>query len=168
MIHHEIKKLAEANAKAARLRILINEKLASLPAEYGFDSVGSFIGALKAAGRGGAGRRKKSAAPKVRRRAKITDAVRAKTGKMVKAGRTGSQIAKALKISLPSVQNIKKALGLVKKAKKPASKPKARRASAKPAATPKVQKKRVSRRKPALSEPKPAQAQTETTPGPSA
>jgi hypothetical protein len=33
---------------------------------------------------------------------------------MVDAGRTGAEIAKALSISLPSVQNIKKALGLVK------------------------------------------------------
>jgi hypothetical protein len=29
-------------------------------------------------------------------------------------GRTGAEIAKAVRISLPSVQNIKKALGLVK------------------------------------------------------
>jgi len=34
--------------------------------------------------------------------------------KMTEAGKTGSNIAAALKISLPSVQNIKKALGLVK------------------------------------------------------
>jgi DNA-binding CsgD family transcriptional regulator len=33
---------------------------------------------------------------------------------MVDAGKTGAEIAKELKISLPSVQNIKKALGLVK------------------------------------------------------
>jgi DNA-binding CsgD family transcriptional regulator len=35
--------------------------------------------------------------------------------KLVKAGKSGSQIAKAVGISLPSVQNVKKALGLVKK-----------------------------------------------------
>ena len=34
--------------------------------------------------------------------------------KMVDAGKTGAEISQALKISLPSVQNIKKALGLVK------------------------------------------------------
>jgi DNA-binding CsgD family transcriptional regulator len=34
--------------------------------------------------------------------------------KLVGAGKTGSEIAKSLGISLPSVQNIKKALGLVK------------------------------------------------------
>ena len=34
---------------------------------------------------------------------------------MVSDGKTGAEIAKAAGISLPSVQNIKKALGLVKK-----------------------------------------------------
>ena len=62
-----------------------------------------------------AGGRPKGRRPKTRKRAKITDAIRAKVGKLVKAGQTGSQIAKALGISLPSVQNIKKALGLVRK-----------------------------------------------------
>jgi len=38
--------------------------------------------------------------------------------KLAKAGKTGSAIAEELGISLPSVQNIKKALGLVK-ARKP-------------------------------------------------
>ena len=40
--------------------------------------------------------------------------MRKAVGEMVAAGQTGAAIAKALKISLPSVQNIKKALGLVK------------------------------------------------------
>ncbi len=34
---------------------------------------------------------------------------------MVEGDKTGAEIAKSLGISLPSVQNIKKALGLVKK-----------------------------------------------------
>jgi DNA-binding CsgD family transcriptional regulator len=38
--------------------------------------------------------------------------------KLVAAGKTGNEIAEALSISLPSVQNIKKALGLVQKRKK--------------------------------------------------
>jgi hypothetical protein len=37
---------------------------------------------------------------------------------MVGEGKTGAQIAAAVGISLPSVQNIKKALGLVRKGKK--------------------------------------------------
>jgi hypothetical protein len=34
--------------------------------------------------------------------------------RLVESGKTGAQIARTLRISLPSVQNIKKALGLVK------------------------------------------------------
>ena len=56
-------------------------------------------------GRGGNGRR---------RRAKITDETRDELKKLVQAGKTGNEIAKTLGISLPSVQNIKKALGLVR------------------------------------------------------
>jgi DNA-binding CsgD family transcriptional regulator len=44
----------------------------------------------------------------------ITDETRASVKKLAESGKTGAQIAKTLKISLPSVQNIKKALGLVK------------------------------------------------------
>jgi hypothetical protein len=51
---------------------------------------------------------------KRRKRSVITDDTRTSVKKMVEAGKTGSQIAKSLGISLPSVQNIKKALGLVK------------------------------------------------------
>ena len=45
----------------------------------------------------------------------LTDATRAQVKKLVEAGKTGSEIAKAVGVSLPSVHNIKKALGLVKK-----------------------------------------------------
>jgi DNA-binding CsgD family transcriptional regulator len=40
--------------------------------------------------------------------------MREEVKKMVEAGKTGSEIAKAIGVSLPSVQNIKKKLGLVK------------------------------------------------------
>ncbi|HWA08337.1 MAG TPA: helix-turn-helix domain-containing protein [Opitutaceae bacterium] len=53
------------------------------------------------------GRRKK--------RALITDETRASVKKMVNDGKNGGEIARALGISLPTVQNIKKAAGLVKK-----------------------------------------------------
>jgi DNA-binding CsgD family transcriptional regulator len=52
-----------------------------------------------------------------RKRATITDATRAEVKTMVEAGKTGAEIAAALGISPPSVQNIKKALGLVKAGK---------------------------------------------------
>lgn len=91
-----------------------------------------------------------------RRRAKITDAVRTKVRKLVKAGKTGSQVANVLGISLPSVQNIKKALGLVKPAKKATSKPKARQAAAKPKVAPKAKKRRLVPKKAVTSDPNPS------------
>jgi hypothetical protein len=124
MVSDKIKELEAARAKLATLEQSIasalNKELAALPGKYGFDSVDAFVAAVKAASGGGRrGRRAgkaAAAAPKRRRaRAVITDATRADVKKMVEAGKTGGEIAKALKISLPSVQNIKKALGLVKK-----------------------------------------------------
>jgi hypothetical protein len=126
MVSDKIKELEATRAKLATLEqsiaTALNKELASLPSKYGFDSVDAFVAAVKAAGGGGRGRRGRraakpaGAAPKKRRaRAVITDETRANVKKMVEAGKTGGEIAKALKISLPSVQNIKKALGLVKK-----------------------------------------------------
>lgn len=128
MVSDKIKKLEAARDKVANLEQSIaselNKELAALPAKYGFASVDSFIAALKTAGggrrRGRPGRATKSAKAtavgrKRRKRAVITDETRGSLKKMVEAGKTGTEIAKALRISLPSVQNIKKALGLVKK-----------------------------------------------------
>ena len=90
---------------------------------YPFTTVGrgnfEFVKALKAstgsAGKGRRGRPAKAAVKATRRkRAIINDDTRANVKKLVESGKTGSQIAKSLGISLPSVQNIKKALGLVK------------------------------------------------------
>jgi hypothetical protein len=162
MITSSVKELNETKAKVAQLEHALAKELASLPAAYGFDSLKAFVAAIKAAGgKGRVGRPKKSVAPKARKRAIITDAVRAQVKKLVKAGKTGSHIAKALGISLPSVQNIKKALGLVKSSKKPAPKLTARRASAKPKSAPKAKKKRVSPTKPAASSPKSTQMAAE-------
>jgi len=88
--------------------------------------------------------------------------VRAKVRILVKDGKTGSHIARALGISLPSVQNIKKALGLVKPSKKASTRPKARRSSAR--AAPKAKRKRATPKK-ALSAQKPNPA-TPEAPGP--
>lgn len=139
MVTDKIKELEATRAKLATLEQSIaaelNRELAGLPAKYGFQSADEFISAVQAAGSGGGrgrGRRGRPGRPagagrkvagkpaavegrKRRRRAVITDETRAQVKKMVEAGKTGGEIAKALKISLPSVQNIKKALGLVKK-----------------------------------------------------
>jgi DNA-binding NarL/FixJ family response regulator len=129
MVTDKIKELEAARAKLANLEQSIadelNKELAGLPAKYGFESVGAFVQAVQGASDGrrgrrgrGPGRPAKSAAAKPgrkrRKRAVITDETRAQVKKMVEGGKTGAEIAKALGISLPSVQNIKKASGLVK------------------------------------------------------
>lgn len=124
MITKKIQELAATRAKMANLEKAIatqlNRELAALPAKFGFDNVAAFIKAVKAAGGGrksaGAKKVKSAGAGKKRRkRAVITDATRAQVKKLSEAGKTGGEIAKAVGISLPSVHNIKKALGLVKK-----------------------------------------------------
>jgi hypothetical protein len=126
MITKQIQELAATRAKVAGLEKAIaaqlNKELAALPGQFGFDDVNSFVKAVKAAagGKRGAGRKTKAAksaagGKKRRSRAVITDATRAQVKKLVEGGKTGGQIAKEVGISLPSVHNIKKALGLVKK-----------------------------------------------------
>jgi hypothetical protein len=157
MIAPIIRRLAKTKATVAKLEQSIVEELASLPEAYGFDSPKAFIAAVQAAGRGkrsGAKQAKKPSKPKTRKRAVITDSVRANVRKLLKEGKSGSQIAKAVGISLPSVQNIKKAFGLVKTHKKASPKPKRRRAPSKRAAALKAYKKRVAPKKAEVPEPK--------------
>jgi DNA-binding NarL/FixJ family response regulator len=127
MVIDKIKELKATQAKALALQEAIDtqltQELGELPEKYGFDSMEAFIKAVKqAAGKGRKagkkpkGKKDKAAGDKPRRaRAVITDATRAEVKRLVEEGKTGAEIAKAAGISLPSVQNIKKALGLVKK-----------------------------------------------------
>jgi hypothetical protein len=131
MVTDKIKELEAARAKLASLEQAIadelNRELAALPGRYGFQSAADFVKAVSAAagggrrgrpgrkpgvvsggGRGGPGKKR-------RKRSVITDETRAQVKKLVSDGKTGAEIAKTVGISLPSVQNIKKALGLVKK-----------------------------------------------------
>lgn len=116
MVTDKLKELEATKAKMADLVKTIeserNKELRTLPEKYGFENLGSFLKAVKAAsgGRGG----KKAGGRGKRTRAVITDETRAQVKKMVAAGKTGAEIADSVGISLPSVQNIKKALGLVK------------------------------------------------------
>jgi DNA-binding NarL/FixJ family response regulator len=124
-MHDKIKQLLVLKQRAAALEADVaaerTHALASLPNEYGFDSVDTFIAAVRAAGGAGdASRKPSSTGPKTtkrKRRVKITNETRAEVKKLVRDGKTGAQIAKQVGISLPSVQNIKKALGLVQKRK---------------------------------------------------
>jgi hypothetical protein len=119
--------IAAAEAKLAADRVAA---LSRLPTEYGFSDLNAFLKAVKEAyGKGGKaskskpGRKPKTAvdsAPAKKskgtkgKRAKITDDVKGLVREMSLAGKTGQEIAKALGISAPSVQNIKKAFGMVK------------------------------------------------------
>jgi hypothetical protein len=121
-----LKALAMARAKVEKLEQAVvakrNQVLAKLHALYGFESIDDFIAALKAAAAGRGGRKArgkaKAAGGKRRKRAVITPEVKAKVKSLTEAGKTGAEIAKATGISLPSVQNIKKELGLTKARKK--------------------------------------------------
>ena len=133
MVTDKMKELEAARAKLAALEQSVqgelHKELAALPTNYGFASVEDFLAAVRAAtgtkarrgrkpgkasaAKAGAG--KGAPGKKRRKRAVITEATRGEVKKLVEAGKTGGEISKSLGISLPSVQNIKKALGLVKK-----------------------------------------------------
>lgn len=120
------KQIEAARAKLAALEKAAsaeqNKVLAGLPAKLGYADIHALIAALQAlAGPQKKGKAKGGNAPadaKRRKRAVVTDAIRAEVKKLVDAGKTGVEIAKAVGVSLPTVQNIKKALGLVQKRKK--------------------------------------------------
>ena len=122
MISDKLKKIAAAKAEIAALEKSIatelNSELAALPGKYGFSTVKAFAKAVMAAvggtGKVSSGAKAQATRGKNRTRAVITDAIRGAVKKLVEEGKSGAAIANELKISLPSVQNIKKALGLVK------------------------------------------------------
>ena len=131
MLLNKLNQLKAARAKVASLEKSIenklNRELAALPGKYGFETADELAEAIiRASGQGavsGGGKRrgrkpgkaKAAGGGRRRKRAKITDEMREQVKKMVADGKTGSEIAKAVGISLPSVQNIKKAAGLVNK-----------------------------------------------------
>ncbi|MEO6002470.1 MAG: winged helix-turn-helix domain-containing protein [Opitutus sp.] len=121
MVTDKIKTLAITKARVAELEKSIatelNRELSALPGKYGFDNLPAFFDAVKAAARGkprAVIKSKNASGGKRRKRAVITNETKAKVKALVEGGKTGAEIAKAVGISLPSVQNIKKDLGLVK------------------------------------------------------
>jgi hypothetical protein len=120
---------AESQVQALRQKAASErtQLLAGLHAQCGFASRQELIDAL--VGLGGPGRRgaaKASTAKsgggsggtKKRRRARITNELRNDVIKAIQAGDAGGAIAKRFSISSQTVQNIKKAAGLVKARKK--------------------------------------------------
>jgi hypothetical protein len=111
--------LDKYRAKVVELeRIVAREqkKLLALPGRFGFRTVGDMVGALEEAAVAAGGAFREAKAKGTRKRAKITAGVQAKVKSLVGQGMTGAAIAKKLGISTASVQNIKKRLGLVRKA----------------------------------------------------
>jgi hypothetical protein len=125
MVTEVVKELEAAKAKVQELEQSLakerRQKLSRLPADFGFDSLSAFIRALKdAAGprRGGAAAKASGGKGKRGKRARLTPELKEKVKAAVDAGKTGAAIAKEFGISVPSVQNIKKEFGLVKKRSK--------------------------------------------------
>jgi hypothetical protein len=119
MGQNKLQELAKYQQKVAALEKelgKVQRKLLALPGKFGFRSVAELIAALREAEKSG------GTAPKIRvgkvgrrKRAKITPEMKARVKSLTADGKTGAEIAKVVGISLPSVQNIKKELGLVKK-----------------------------------------------------
>lgn len=135
MLTSKLKELAQYKAKIANLENAIasarTAQLRNLHNELGFDSRDDLIAALR--GVGGSGRRRgrpaKKAGPKkktAKRRGKggrkgravITPELRSKIAAAARGGETGQAIARKFDVSLPTVQNIKRAAGLTRKKKR--------------------------------------------------
>jgi hypothetical protein len=111
----ELESLKKQVALLEKQLVKRQRKLLALPGKYGFKTVGDFVAALQAAGKAAGGAFKEAQGEGKRKRAKITPETKAQVKSMVADGKTGAEIADKLGISVPSVANIKKELGLVKK-----------------------------------------------------
>ncbi len=115
MALNKLQELVKYQQKIASLEKELGKqrrKLLALPGKLGYKSPGDLIAALQAVAGGASG---KVAGGAPRKRAKLTPEIKAKVKALVAADKTGAEISETLGISLPSVQNIKKELGLVKK-----------------------------------------------------
>ena len=121
MVTDKLQELAKYQRKVAKLEKAVarqNRKLLALPGRFGFRSMDDLIEQQKLAAKvsGGGGAAKRGGGNKARRRrAKITPEMKQKLKSLVGEGKTGAEVAEQLGISLPSVANIKRELGLVKK-----------------------------------------------------
>ena len=122
---NKLKELQDARKRVQRLEQAIarerSGKLKTAHLEFGFESRDEFIVALQ----GVDGRKARATGAKAtsgkpprgrkkRGRAKITPQTKQQVKALVGEGKTGAEIAREVGISLPSVQNIKKELGLVR------------------------------------------------------
>jgi DNA-binding CsgD family transcriptional regulator len=110
----KLKALATAKARVAQLEKSIaadlGRELANLPAQFGFETTAAFVSAVKAAAL-----RRQGLPPVKRTRTKITAAIRKQIKVLVKARKSGAEIARKLGISTSSVQIAKRAMHLTRK-----------------------------------------------------
>ncbi|MBM3841662.1 MAG: helix-turn-helix domain-containing protein [Verrucomicrobia bacterium] len=121
MLFKKLKELKAARDRLDSLEKTMEAELAALPAQFGFDSAQAFANAVVKASASGArparkgGRPKAAAKPKrKRKRSVVTEELRTQVKQLAEAGQTGAKIKAATGLSLPTIQNIKKAFGLVK------------------------------------------------------
>ena len=126
MFNEQIAKLEKAKSELLQMEAKLAAEriaaLAKLPSEFGFTSLGDFIKALKLSVRGSGNAitkaKKKATTVDARvtkgKRVKITEEIKQQVKILVEQGKTGHDIASELGISAPSVQNIKRTLGMVK------------------------------------------------------
>lgn len=128
MISDTQKQIAAAKAKLEALEkkaaAEVSKKLTNLHKTVGYATRADLIAALQGLEAPKRGRKPKAASPakkagrpaakKRAKRTKITDELKASVISAVKAGKKGAAIAKEFGISIPSLQNIKKAAGLTK------------------------------------------------------
>ena len=125
MITETLKQIADAKVKLANLEkkaaTETAKQLKELHKSLGYDTRAELIAALQGleGGKVKRGRKAKAAsAPtgtkKRAKRTRITEELKAEVIAAVKAGDKGTAIAKKFGISVPSLQNIKKAAGLTK------------------------------------------------------
>jgi transposase-like protein len=122
MVTDKLKLLARIKAQAAKLEAsLVTQRpaaLAALPADFGFPDLKSFIKALKAAAHAKpkATRAPKAttAKPRKRKRARVTEEIKAAVKAAFEAGQRTGAIAKEVGISPASVMALKKSFGFTK------------------------------------------------------
>lgn len=118
MKNDKLAELKKYQLKVAQLEKEVGRsqrRLLGLPGKMGYRSMDDLIDALRQASAGSGSAARSSGGR--RKRAKITPEMKQKLKSLVQSGKTGSEIAHELGISEPSVHNIKKELGLVKKRK---------------------------------------------------
>jgi uncharacterized protein YcbK (DUF882 family) len=125
MLTSQLKELARYKAKVADLESAISNRrkkqLERLHVELGFASRDELIAALRSVGRNGSAKRGRRAGGKSKTRHKrttITPELRSKIEAAVRAGGKGLEVAEKFDVSLPTVQNIKRAAGLTRKTKR--------------------------------------------------